>query len=214
MTVLNKLASSLGRRDEVPNQLLAEEIARSKNKDAVNELVENLSNCDRRIQNDCIKVLYEIGYRNPDLIAGHAGVFGDLLTSKQNRLVWGAMTALDSITLQNPKEVFHLLPKILDTADKGSVITRDHAVGILIKLASFKQYSDKCVPLIIEQLQACPGNQFPMYAEMSLPAVKPKNVNLFQKTIGDRLETLEKNSQKKRICRVLKQLASRSTSPT
>jgi hypothetical protein len=210
MTVLNKLASAFGRRDEVPNQLLAAQIARDNDKEAVKELVENLSNREGGIQSDCIKVLYEVGERSPDLLASHARVFGELLSSKHNRLVWGAMTALDTITLQNPKDVFHLLPKILAAANRGSVIARDHAVGILIKLASLKQYSDKCVPLIIEQLQTCPNNQLPMYAEMSLPVVDAKNINQFQKAIGNRLKTVEKESQKKRISRVLKRLASRN----
>jgi hypothetical protein len=39
MTVLDKLATALDRRDEVPNQLLAEEIVRGKDKKAVQELV-------------------------------------------------------------------------------------------------------------------------------------------------------------------------------
>ncbi|HKR58976.1 MAG TPA: hypothetical protein VJS64_04525, partial [Pyrinomonadaceae bacterium] len=60
MTILDKLATSLGRRDEVPNQALAAEIVRAKNKDAVEELAENLTNKNKGIQSDCIKVLYEV----------------------------------------------------------------------------------------------------------------------------------------------------------
>jgi hypothetical protein len=44
MSVINKLASSPGRRDETPNQELAVEIASSNDKKAVQELVDNLSN--------------------------------------------------------------------------------------------------------------------------------------------------------------------------
>ena len=44
MSVLNKLASALERSDEVPNQLLAKEIAASADKVAVQELVDNLAN--------------------------------------------------------------------------------------------------------------------------------------------------------------------------
>jgi hypothetical protein len=206
MTVLDQLSNALGRRDEVPNQVLAAQIARAGNKEAVKELVENLSHRDGRIQSDCIKVLYEIGKSNPDLLASHYGAFGELLSNKNNRLVWGAMTALDTITLHEPKGIFRLLPKILVAADRGSVIARDHAVGILIKLASFKQYAGECVPLLIEQLQTCPDNQLPMYAEMSLPVANGKNMKLFHKAIAGRLEAIEKESQRKRISRVLKQL--------
>jgi hypothetical protein len=40
MTILDKLATALNRRDEVPNQELAKEIVSAKNKRAVKELVE------------------------------------------------------------------------------------------------------------------------------------------------------------------------------
>ena len=42
MTVIPKLASSLNRRDEVPNIELAKEIVKKGDKKAVKELVENL----------------------------------------------------------------------------------------------------------------------------------------------------------------------------
>ena len=61
MSVLDRLASSLGRRDEVPNQILAKQIVAKNDKVAVKELAENLSNKDKNIQSDCIKFLYVIG---------------------------------------------------------------------------------------------------------------------------------------------------------
>jgi hypothetical protein len=208
MTVIDKLATTLGRKNEVPNQILAEQIVSAKDREAVEELVENLFNRDRRIQSDCIKVLYEIGAANPDLIAEHLLGFGGLLRSKHNRLVWGAMTALDYITLNEPQGVYKLMPEIQVAAEAGSVIARDHAIGILAKLGSLQQFSEKCVPLLIEQLKTCPENQFPMYAEMSLKAVNKKNMGLFHEAIGNRHATLAKESQKKRITRVLRQLES------
>jgi len=69
MSVIDRLASSLGRRDSVPNQELAQELSKTKNADEIRELIENLNNKDRKIQSDCIKVLYEIGYIAPELIA-------------------------------------------------------------------------------------------------------------------------------------------------
>jgi hypothetical protein len=53
MTILHKLASSLKRRDEIPNQLLAEEIVRTNNRSAVKELVEHVyAEMSVRIVND------------------------------------------------------------------------------------------------------------------------------------------------------------------
>lgn len=211
MTALDKLATALNRRDEVPNQELAKDIVRTNDRRAVKELVENLAHKDKNIQSDCIKVLYEIGEREPALIAPYYREFGKLLDSKNNRLVWGAMTALDSITAQEPKGVYGLLAKVLDVADSGSVITRDHAVGILVKLGKLKQYADECLPLLVEQLLTCPNNQFPMYAEMSLALVNDKNRAALQKVMTHRLDGLEKESQKKRVARVLKRLTKKTT---
>ena len=100
MSILGKLASSLNRRDEVPNQELAKQIADKDDREAVKELVVNLSNNSKDIQNDCIKVLYEIGERKPALIAAYAKEFIDLLDHKNNRLQWGAMTAINSSRLK------------------------------------------------------------------------------------------------------------------
>src|SRR5262245_57511213 len=108
MSIVNKLASALDRRDEVPNQELAEAIVRKRDKAAVQELVENLTNKNKNIQSDCIKVLYEIGEREPALIAEHHDAFGKLLDSSNNRLAWGAMTALDTIAAVKPAAVFRL----------------------------------------------------------------------------------------------------------
>ena len=98
MTVIDKLASSLGRRDEIPNQELAKQIADTGDKKAVKELVENLASKNKHIQNDCIKTLYEIGNLKPSLISVHANNFLQLLEHKNNRLQWGAMTALKNFT--------------------------------------------------------------------------------------------------------------------
>ena len=89
MSVLNKLACSQGRRDEAPNQELARELAETENRAGIKEIAENLWNKDKKIQNDCVKVLYEVGYKKPELISDYVGDFLKLLKSANNRLVWG-----------------------------------------------------------------------------------------------------------------------------
>jgi len=207
VSVLERLATALNRRDEVPNQELARKIVRGRNAAAVQELVENLAHKNKGIQGDCIKVLYEIGKSNPDLIARYYKEFGRLLEGKNNRLVWGAMTALDTIAVKEPKGVFGMLSKILKVADSsGSVIARDHAVGILVKLGTLKAYKRVCVPLLIEQLMSCPNNQFPMYVEMCVPVIDADNSKRFQQVMEQRIQQLDKESQKKRVAKVLKKL--------
>lgn len=209
MSALDHISSALNRRDEVANQDLAAKIAKNKDTKAVGELIDGLSHKNKRTQSDCIKVLYEIGERNPKLIAKYRDVFGKLLDCKNNRLIWGAMTALDHIAVTDPKGVLSMLGKICGTADTGSVITRDHAVGILTKLGQLKPYADICLPLLIKQLKVCPDNQLPMYAEMSVACAFGKHSDALIKVINDRLAKLPKDSQKKRVLKVLKQLTVR-----
>ncbi len=201
------LASSLGRRDEGPNVELAQRIVKTEDKNAVKELVENLSNTKSDVQADCIKVLYEIGEKKPKLISGSVRQFLALLRSKNNRLVWGAMTALDSITLEEPSAIADDLARITEVADKGSVITRDHAVSILTKLASIRNQEAKALPLLIKQLENCPDNQLPMYAEGLPPIVNDGNRSIFMKTLALRLGGIEKESKRKRVEKVMKRIS-------
>ncbi len=178
MTVIDKLATSLNRRDEIPNQELAKQIANSNDKKAVEELVENLNNKNKDIQNDCIKVIYEIGEVKPKLIAGFSEELIALLDNRNNRLQWGAMTALNTITNEAPKTIYKALGKIIDVANKGSVITNDHCAGILIKLCAVKEYAEDAFSLLNERLKISPTNQLPMYVEM-LCQLSTKKTKLF-----------------------------------
>ena len=207
MSILNKLASALDRRDELPNEELAKQIADKNDNEAVKELVANLSNKRKDIQNDCIKVLYEIGERKPALIAAYAKEFIDLLASRNNRLQWGAMTAINTITLENPKLIYGSLSKIIAAADNGSVITKDHAVNILISLCSLKQYTENAFSLLIEQLLNSPTNQLPMYAEKAIPVINEKNKQLFVKALASRINDIGKETKRKRVEKVIKKFS-------
>lgn len=207
MTIINKLATSLNRRDEVPNQELAKHIASKNDKKAIKELVDNLSHKSKDIQNDCIKVLYEIGERKPALVADYAKEFVALLDNKNNRLQWGAMTALNTITLENPKVIYSALPKIIAASDRGSVITKDNGVNILINLCSIKQYADAAFPLLIKQLLNSPTNQLPMYAERAMPIINDKNKSTFIKALSSRLKDIDKETKRKRVEKVIKKFS-------
>jgi hypothetical protein len=206
MSVIPKLATSLGRRDEVPNQELAQEIISKKDKKAVQELVDNLRHKDKGIQSDCVKTLYEIGERNPALITGHASAFIALLSSKNNRLQWGAMAALSAIATADPKSVYPALAQIIAVADSGSVISRDHAVKTLVALGGVREYSEDVFALYIEQLMAAPTNQLPSYAEQGMVLTNDKNKALFIKTLTSRRDDIESETKKKRVEKVIKKI--------
>jgi hypothetical protein len=203
MSILNQIASSLGRRDEKPNQELAQQIVAANDTAAIKELVESLGNKNKDIRSDCIKVLYEIGERKPELIAGYAKNFIALLDSKNNRLQWGAMTALSSIAGENPKTIYAALSKIVAVSDGGTVITKDHCVKILIKLCAVKQYAEDSFALLLEQILNSPPNQMPTYAEGAIPFVNDKNKSTFVNILTSRLADVESDTKRKRIEKVL-----------
>ena len=191
MSVLNRLASSLGRRDEIPNQELAQDLAASQDRQGIQEIAENLWSNDRNIQADCIKVLYEIGSIEPGLISDYAEDFVKLLRSKNNRLVWGGMTALGEVAKANPDAVFKHLDEIKKAKEIGSVITVDNAISTLAYTAvANKKYSEAVFPYLLEHLLSCHPKEVPQHAEKILPAVRSANKVDFVKVLEKRMEDL------------------------
>lgn len=207
MSIIPKLAASLNRRDEVPNVELASFLAGKEDKMSVSELVLNLNNRNKAIRHDCIKVLYEIAKLKPRMIAGHYRLFVAILGNADNRMQWGAMTALDYIAMECPREIFISIRDIVKAAGKGSVITRDHCVNILIKLALIDKYYERAFPMLLEQLSACPTIQLPMYAENAVPVVNATNRDMFVSVLTSRLDELDKASRKKRVEKVIRKVS-------
>ncbi|MDD3137522.1 MAG: hypothetical protein PHX08_00935, partial [Lachnospiraceae bacterium] len=94
MRRIENVASNLGKNDEQPNIELAERLSKNENPVEIKEIVEGLKSKEKEVENDCIKVLYEVGRRKPYLIAEYVETFLELLQSQNNRLNWGAMIAL------------------------------------------------------------------------------------------------------------------------
>jgi len=202
------LASSQGRRDEIPNAELAIQLTESEDVQAIRDMVAALAGKNKAIQGDCIKVLYEIGDRKPLLISPYVEEFVRCLKSKTQRLVWGGMTALHFIARVNPRAVFAHLSEVMEAAEGGSVIARDHAVGILIELSKHEEYASEGIPLLRAQLESCPDNQFPMYAEQSFDTFVGKHREEYKSILVRRASALPKASQVARVSKLLRKLGS------
>jgi hypothetical protein len=204
MSVINRLASSLGRRDEVPNQELARDLAARKDKAGLREIDQNLWNKDKNIQADCIKVLYEVGVIEPKFIAEYAEDFVKLLRSKNNRLVWGGMTALAEVAKANPDVVFQHLDEIKKAKETSSVITVDNAISTLAHTAAANENYNKAIfPYLLRHLSGCRPKEVPQHSERTFPAVNSSNKADFIKILEKRIEDLS-GSGLARVKKVIK----------
>jgi len=187
LSVLNKITFYQNRCDEIPNQELAKELAETENKKGIKEIAMNLKHKDKSVQSDCLKVLYEIGYLKPELIADYVHEFLALLNSKNNRMVWGAMIALATIADKKPNEIYTQLDTLTTAINTGTLITTVWGTKALAKVAAAnKTYKQKIFPHLMAQLRKCIPRDVPMHAESILPAVDADNKQEFLNIIATR----------------------------
>lgn len=209
MDTLNKIAHFQGRRDEAPNQELARELVRTADQAGIQEIARNLWNRAPAIQSDCIKVLYEIGYLNPALIADYVGDFLRLACGKNNRLAWGGMIALSTIAALKAGEIDAHLGPLIKAIDQGSVITVDNGIKTLAQVADQQTaHCDEIIAYLLKHLATCRPKDVAQHAEHSLAAIASDNKEAFIQTLESRLPHLT-SAQAARVRRVLKEAAKR-----
>ncbi len=209
MSVLNRIAYFQNRRDEVPNQELARELAETKNKQGIQEIAESLYHKNQNVQSDCLKVLYEIGYLAPELIADYVDDFLKLLRSKNNRMVWGGMIALATIAETKPREIWKNVDDVIDAMDHGTLITLVWGIKTLARVASTnKQYRAKLFPILIKHLKTCIPRDVPTHAESILCAVDDSHKDEFLSVLESRRAEMTP-SQLARLRRITRQLEAR-----
>lgn len=201
--IISRLTSSLGRRDEEPNIQLAKAILDKKDNQAVQLLIDLLQ-AKKDLQNDSIKVLYTIGELKPDYILPYLESFIAALESKNNRLQWGAMTALACIAQIEKEKLISKMPQLKKIAQNGSVICLDQFTKLLITIAQNKSYYNKLIPSYFEVLEMSPPNQFPQYVELAYPIIRAEDQEAFSKIIQFRIEEMKSPAKQKRLEKILK----------
>ncbi len=205
-SVIPRLAASMERRDEAPNIELAQELAKSKNHDAIAELVDLAKSATKPIRYNAIKTLYEMGKLEPKLLVPHADPLIDLLKDKDNRILWGTIQALDIITDINAEFVAQNLNKILDAADRSSVVAKDRIMSILSKLNADPRFSTNVTPVLLTRLTHAAPNQFPMYAELAAATMPQTHTDELAKIIKNRQKSIASQAKQKRLNKLLKNL--------
>jgi fructose-1,6-bisphosphatase len=204
--MIEKTAYFLGRNDEEPNIALALELYETNNMDGVREIVQGLSDKTERLANDCIKVLYEIGERKPELIADYVMELLQLLKSRNNRLVWGGMTAIAQIASLRPKEIYDNRRIVIDAYEKGSIITRDYSISVFAGLAKAdQQYEKEMLAILMQHLRTCRLKEVGQHAERAAVCANQDNAAEFIEVLRCRKPYLTE-AQNKRVDKLIKQL--------
>ena len=203
--MLDLIARALNRNDETPNIDLAKKLADTQDAGSISEIVSGLG-MDRATANDCIKVLYEIGERNPRLLLPHADVFLRLLKSKNNRLIWGTMTVLAQIAELCPEKVFEKFDDIYAVFETGSVITVDQSISVFANLCrAGRVYEQKIAPILIHHFANCRAKEIPQHFERAAVCMTTDNVALFKAIIAQRHSEMTA-PQQARVRKVLKKV--------
>jgi hypothetical protein len=209
MSTLPGIAYYQNRRDEVPNQELAQELAAKKDRKGIREIAANLWNENPAIQSDCLKVLYEIGYLQPELAAPYAEDYLKLLHNRNNRLVWGALIALSTVAHLKADVIYPHVAEIKQVMDEGSIITKDNGVKVLALVAAQNAaYSKAIFPYLLHHLETCRPKDVPQHAEKTAIAVNARNRKQFVAVLEKRLVDLS-GSPAARVKKVIQEVEQR-----
>jgi hypothetical protein len=119
------------------------------------------------------------------------------------------MIALSSISSVIPETIYNELPTIANAIDNGSVITKDAGVALLANLMSVASQRADVLPVLLNELTICPPKQLPQYAEKTIIAVDEKNKQDYLMLLNERLPELGKDSQIKRVQKVIREIERR-----
>ncbi len=205
--MIEKLACKLGRSDEAPNIALAQELCQNRDANGIQEIVAGLHGKDKAVAGDCIKVLYEIGKREPALVCAYTEDFLACLRAKNNRLVWGGMTALAQIAACAPGPVFEGIDTVISAYKTGSVITVDNSVSVFAGLCKAGgDYAKTVLPILLAHLQTCRPKEVAQHAERASVCFNGQNTGAFAAVLEKRLPDLTP-PQQTRVTALLKRFA-------
>lgn len=204
MSAIDKIAYNLGARDEVPNQELAKSLVDLNDTEGMDEIASYLYDKNKSVASDCLKVIYEAGYLKPEMTSKYVSEFLKLLTSKNNRMVWGAMIAVSNVTPFEHEKIFEKIDLIMKLTKTGTVITHIHGINVMLKLCVIdRKYYDKLYPTLLNYLRDCRPVDFGKRVELYTSIINDENREEILTIVKNRLPDTNKNQQT-RIKKALK----------
>lgn len=211
MKWIEHIAYYRGIRNEIPNQELAKVLADENNKEGIKEIVDYLYDKNTSVASDCIKVLYEIGYLKPDLIADYCDTFIDLLNSKQNRMVWGGMIAISTVAELKSDLLFKHLDLLRQRIEKGTVITSVSGILALIGMAKVSEENKlKLLPILFDYLENTRPVDFGRRVDHMLALVTSEDEKLVMDQILEMKLPELSDAQKKKLKTVVNKFNKKS----
>ena len=166
MDLINHLSSVQGRRDQGPNRELARKIADNSDTESLTKLLDILTETTNvKIQQDILLTLAALCDNKPEMLVSKIRELWPFMMDKDNRSVFATMIIFSHLVKFQPDFFAHRLILIIETMDKGSVVTRDHGFKILLQLYEHDPYHTELPMLILEQIMLAPANQLGQYAE-------------------------------------------------
>ncbi|WP_425390096.1 hypothetical protein [Ekhidna sp.] len=207
MPIQDQLAFALDRNDQEPNRLVAKQIVDAGGTKEVKELISFIkSKPKQRAQSDAILALAYVGEQAPALLSDEASFLISQLNSSVNRVIFGSMIALAHIAHLQREKLFDALPKIIDSMDEGTVVTRDHGYRIMITLYNDRRFQDDMFLLIQEQLMKAPSNQLGQYAERLIEVLNENHLQPLIEILEERRADITNEHHIKRLNKNLKKL--------
>lgn len=159
--------------------------------EGIKKLTEDLYNKYLKIDSQTIQSLYENGYLKPRILIQYFDLFLDLLKSKNNRMVWGAMIALSMIAEYKAKEIFDKINLVCGAMKDGSNISIEYGLRVLVAVVASKpEYNAVIFPLLLDHLKVCKPKDLRRHGEIILQAVTEENKDAFFTVLKSRNDEL------------------------
>ncbi len=207
MAISDHLAYSQGRKDQIPNKLLAQEITSTGDSERLIELIQFIeSKPHRRLQMDAALTVAYVGDLLPKMLIPHVDFLIEKLKDPIDRVAWGSMIALSHVSPLVIDQMYERLPEILDAMDMGSIVGRDHGYQVLVNLYKEDRYVSDMIFILLEQIRKAPSNQLGQYTERLMKVIRDEDRPELVTALEERRLELTNEYHLKRLTKNLKKL--------